>query len=138
MTQNAEELIKHNAAEAYMRTACGPCDEPYDRGHMLPEQDEQVCDARKCTFRVTDPFGLGRSRMYDEDMEQKAKKAFLEAKAREQQWFKNKAECCGTNLEEMQYFPINGQVQQEYGRYAIPSGGMMMTGGNRLSTGRMD
>lgn len=138
MTQNAEELIKRNAAEAYMRAACGPCDNNYERGHMLPETDQQTCDSRKCTFRVTDPFGLGRSRLYDEEMENEAKKAFLAAKQKEQEWFKQSAECCGTNLEELQYFPISGQVNQDYGRYAIPSGGVMMTGGNRLSTQNLD
>lgn len=133
MTQNAEELIRKNAAEAYMRAACGPCDEDYDRGHMLPETDQQVCDSRKCTFRVSDPFGLGRSRLYDEGVENQAKQAFLAAKAKEREWFKQSAECCGTNLEEMQYFPVSGQILGEYGRYAIPSGGSMMTGGDRLS-----
>ena len=91
MTQNAEDMIKRNAAEAYMRTACSPCDTSYARGHMLPETDEQVCDARKCTFRMTNPFGLGRGRLYDEDMENAAKKAFLAAKEKEQQWFKQSA-----------------------------------------------
>jgi hypothetical protein len=134
MTQNAETLIKQNAAEAYMRAACGPCDNDYNAGHMLPETDEQVCDSRKCTFRTTDPFGLGRSRMYDQNMDDSAKKAFLEAKKREQEWFRNSAECCGTNLEELQYYPIDGRVSQEYSRHAIPGGGTFMTGGSRLST----
>ena len=134
MTQNAEELIKRNAADAYMRAACGPCDTNYDKGHMLPETDQQVCDSRKCTFRVTDPMGLGRGRLYDEEMENAAKKAFLAAKQKEQDWFKSSAECCGTKLEDAQYFPISGQVDQEYGRYAIPSGGSFFTGGDRLKT----
>jgi hypothetical protein len=134
MTQNAEELIKKNASEAYMRAACGPCDEDYDRGHMMPEFDQQVCDSRKCTFRVTQPFGLGRSRLYTEEMENAAKKAFLEAKKKEQEWFKNSAECCGTSLEEAQYFPIGGNPMQEYGRFAVPSGASLMTGGDRLKT----
>ena len=136
MTQNADDLIRKNAAEAYMRAACGPCDDNYDRGHMLPETDQQVCDSRKCTFRVTDPFGLGRGRLYDEDMDNAAKKAFLEAKAKEQAWFKNSAECCGTNLEELKYFPVGGQVKQDYSRHAVPSGGAFMTGGDRLSVER--
>ncbi len=134
MTQNAEDLMKRNATEAYLRTACGPCDgNDFDVGVMLPEQDQQVCDARKCTFRVTQPFGLGRSRLYTDEMEDKAKQAFLEAKKKEQQWFAQKAECCGTSLEEAQYFPISGQVQQEYGRFAVPGGGTFMTGGGRVN-----
>lgn len=134
MTQNAEELIKRNAAEAYARAACGPCDNPYDRGHMLPEMDKQTCDARSCTFRTADPWGLGRGRMYSDDMEDEAKKSFLEAKKKEQEWFKGVSECCGTNLEEMQYFPVSGKVQQEYGRFAVPSGATLMTGGDRIKT----
>lgn len=110
MIQNANELIKRNAADAYMRTSCGPCDVPYDRGNMLPEMDQQVCDARKCTFRLTDPFGLGRSRLYDEEMNDQARASFIAAKEREQEWFrKNTA-------------PIGGE-QSQYGRYAIPGGG---------------
>lgn len=139
MTNNADQIIQHNAAEAYMRAACGPCDgSDFDRGVTLPELDQQECNSRTCTFRVTQPFGLGRQRLYDDEMDNIAKKAFLEAKKKEQEWFKNSAECCGTNLEELQYFPISGQVQQEYGRYAVPGGGAMMTGGSRLKTQGFD
>ena len=138
MTHNADEIIKKNAADAYMRAACGPCDDEYERGNMLPQTDEQVCDARKCTFRVTDPMGLGRGRLYDDDMESSAKAAFLEAKKKEQDWFKNKAECCGSKQEELQYFPIDGRVEQNYSRHAIPSGGVAMSGGGRLNTSQYD
>ena len=135
MTHNADDLIKKNAAEAYMRTACGPCDgSDYDKGIMLPETDQQVCDARSCTFRITQPNGIGRSRLYNDDTEDKAKKAFLEAKEKEKTWFKNSSVCCGTNLEELQYFPIDGQVLQQYGRLSVPSGGTMMSGNDRLKT----
>lgn len=65
-------------------------------------------------------------------MENAAKKAFLEAKKKEQEWFKGKSECCGTNLEEARYYPIGGQVQQEYSRRAVPGGGSFMSGGDRL------
>lgn len=139
MTHNAEDLIKRNAAEAYVRAACGPCDEKgYDKGHMLPEIDRQECNSRSCTFRVTDPFGLGRGRAYDDEMENAAKKAFLEAKKKEQEWFKQTTECCGSKLEELQYYPIDGLVAQEYSRNAIPGGGAFMTGGSRLKTQGFD
>ena len=129
MTQNAEELIKRNAAEAYLKAACGPCDDNYDRGHMLGENDQQVCNSRVCTFRTTDPFGLGRGRMYTDEMDGAAKKAFLEAKKKEQEWFKQKEGCCGANLDDMLYFPIDGKVQSDYGRYSVPSGASLMSGG---------
>lgn len=139
MTQNGEDIIKRNAAAAYMRAACGPCDgEDFDQGVMLPEMDQQVCDARKCTFRTTDPYGLGRSRLYTEDDDNKAKQAFLAAKKKEQEWFKSKSECCGTNLEEAQYFPIGGSIAQEYQRRAIPGGGAFYSGGDRLKTQGLD
>lgn len=129
MTQNAEELIKRNAAEAYMRSACGPCDEDYDRGHMLGETDQQVCNSRVCTFRTTDPFGLGRGRMYTDEMDNAAKAAFLEAKKKEQEWFKQKGQCCGANLDEMLYYPINGETKTDYDRLAVPSGANLMSAG---------
>ena len=139
MVQNGEELMKRNAAAAYMRMACGPCDgEDFDQGVMLPETDEQVCDARKCTFRTTNVLGLGRGRLYTEEDDNKAKQAFLAAKKKEQEWFKSKSECCGTKLEEAQYFPISGQISQEYQRRAIPGGGAFYTGGDRLKTQGMD
>ena len=132
---NADDLIKRNAAEAYARAACGPCDTPYERGHMLDEVEQQTCDARSCTFRVTDPMGLGRGR-YNENMESQAKAAFLQAKTKESEWFAQNSQCCGTKLENLEYFPIGGgsQIQQEYGRYAVPSGATLMTGGSRLNT----
>lgn len=133
MINNGEQLIKRNAAEAYLRAACGPCDgKDFDQGIMLPETDQQQCDSRKCTFRVLDPNGLGRNRLYNDDMEDAAKKAFLEAKKKEQEWFKQSAECCGTKLEELQYYPIDGKVMNEYGRYAVPSGGAFFAGNDRL------
>ena len=34
----------------------------------------------------------------------------------------------------MQYYPIDGRVAQDYGRFAVPGGGTFMMGGDRLST----
>jgi len=37
-------------------------------------------------------------------------------------------------MEEARHFPVSGQVQQEYGRFTIPSGGAMMSGSGRLQS----
>lgn len=133
LTHNAEDLMADNAKAFYMTMACGPCKEPYEVGTMLPEQTTQQCDSRTCTFRTTDPYGLGFARKYyDNDDEKKAKAAFIAAKEKEQAYFKNSSECCGSAAEDMEYYPIGGQVKSAYDRLAVPSGATMMSGGDRL------
>lgn len=135
LTQNAEDIIKSNAQMAYMKARCGPCvDSPsWDDGTMLRQFDSQKCDSRTCTFRINDPWGLGRERAYfDGDADKEFRKEFIAAKEKENEFFKQSAECCGTKEDDLYYYPIDGGVEANLGRYAVPSGGVLMRGGDRL------
>jgi hypothetical protein len=134
LTANADELIKMNAHNAYMMNRCGPCVEPYDQGTMVPDFEKQSCDSRTCSFSVNDPYGLGLGRkFYTEDQEQVFRKRFIEEKEKETTFFKQSAQCCGTVKDDVQYWPIDGVVNNEYNRNAVPSGGDPMSGGDLLS-----
>ncbi len=127
LTQHAEELMKRNAAMAYQQNRCGPCEEPFDIGTMLPERVQQVCDANTCSFNVTDPYGLGLGRQYimsEEDQAFKAK--FLAEKEKEQQYFQSRT-VVPHNLDP-QFYPIDGVVSTSYDRFAVPSQGTPLSG----------
>lgn len=137
LTHNAEDLIKRNAFKAYLKAACGPCvqNPSWDDGTMLPEFESQQCNSRTCSFRPKDPWGLGRERKYfDDDMEKEMKKEFIALKEKENEFFKQTAQCCTSVSDDMAYFPIDGGVQQNYSRFAVPSGGALMRGGDHLKT----
>lgn len=122
-TQNAENIMKENAVQAYMMNRCGPCVEPYDIATMLPEFEKQICNARTCSFAANDVYGLGLGRSYyDDNQEMIFKKKFLEEKTKEQQFFKQNGNCCGAV--DAAYYPITGVVSKgDYGRASVPSGG---------------
>jgi len=127
LIQNAEDLMKKNAAYAYEQNRCGPCEEPFDIGTMLPERVQQVCDAKSCTFDVQDPYGLGLGRKYvmtEEEASFKAK--FLEEKQKEQKYFESE-KVSPHNLDG-QFFPIDGMTQDAYDRYAVPGAGVPLHG----------
>lgn len=134
LIQNADDIMKKNALDSYMRAQCGPCVEPYDQGTMAPEIEKQVCNERTCSFGVNDPYGIGLGRQYyTPDIELEFKKKFLEEKQKEQDYFKSTAECCGTVTDNLQYFPLDGMVKNEYARPAMPGGGAPMTGSDLLA-----
>lgn len=133
LTTNAEEIIKSNARGAYLMNRCGPCVEPYDQGTMVPEFEKQTCNSRTCSFGVNDAFGLGLGRnFFTEEQDQSIRKRFLEEKEKETAFFKQTSQCCGTTKDDLQYYPIDGLVDKEYGRFAVPGGASPMTGGDRL------
>jgi len=137
LTHNAETIIQDNALNAYMKARCGPCvDDPsWDDGTMMREFEEQKCDARTCTFRANDPWGLGRGRRYyDDNFDKEVRKEFITQKEKENEYFKRSAECCQTKEDELYYYPIDGGVQKNYPRNAVPSGASLLRGGDRLMT----
>lgn len=127
LTQNAEDIMKKNAAQAYMTNRCGPCEEPFDVGTMLPENIKQVCNETTCSFNVSNPYGLGLGRefvMSDEDKQFRAQ--FLAEKEKEQQMFKSQS-VAPRDIDPM-YFPIDGLTTTSYDRYAVPSGAVPLKG----------
>lgn len=135
LIHNANDIISKNAANAYINNRCGPCMNPYDKNTQLDELSKQVCNARTCTFKGNDPYGLGLGRQFYSDQDQeKLDQAYNEENKKYNAMFNKTAECCGTSKEDLYYYPINGEVKNDYDRYAIPGGGKLMTGGNLLSS----
>ncbi len=95
MISQAEELMKENAADAYMSARCGPCYENPDwfTGTMLPELNTQTCDARTCQFAPNNKSGLGLRREYwNPKMESEYQQRFIAEKEKEQAFFKGELE----------------------------------------------
>lgn len=133
LTRNAEAIMKKNAFEAYQINRCGPCQEPYDVGTMLPEKTKQVCNTRTCTFKDEEDLGIGMGRYYsDPAIEDTYRKEFIKAKVAENDYFKSNANCCTTNVDDSYYYPIDGDVKTTYDRYSIPGGGVPLSGGDSL------
>ena len=134
LIHNGADFIEKNATEAYMRGRCLTCVNPYETGTMLPELEKMVCNSRTCTFKGNDGFGLGLGRQFNTDEQSEVfQKQFSEERTKERDFFKNKAECCGLAKDDLEYYPVNGVVNSEYERYAVPSGGSLMFGGGRLA-----
>lgn len=134
LTHNADQIMKDNTLKAYLKAGCGPCvDNPsWDDGTMLRELDSQQCNSRTCSFRVNDPWGLGRQRKYyDDDQDQAVRQEFVKQKERENAMFKQTAQCCGTVTDDLMYYPIGGGTQTSYMRSTVPSGASSMSGGGR-------
>lgn len=133
LTHNASDLMKKNAFEAYTTNRCGPCAEPYDVGTMLPEYNKQQCNSRTCSMSVNDPWGLGLGRQYyDKNEEQAFRAEFIKAKEKENEYFKANANCCTTAEDDLYYYPIDGEVKNNYERYSMPGGGVALSGGDYL------
>lgn len=133
LTRNAGDIMKKNAFDAYSTNKCGPCMEPYDEGTMMPERQKQECNSRTCTFDIDNPSGLGLGRQfYDRKMEEQFRKEFIAEKEKENQYFKNTANCCTSPAEDMMYYPIDGMVKNNYERYSTPGGGVPLSGGDIL------
>ena len=133
LTNNAEDLIKKNAQNAYLGNRCGPCVEPYDQGTMVPEFEKQICNSRTCSFGVNDPYGLGLARQYyTQEVDESLKKRFINEKEKETKFFKENSQCCGSLKDQIQYYPIDGVTDKDFPRYTVPSGAMPLSGGDLL------
>jgi hypothetical protein len=121
LIHNADELIKQNAQNAYIKMSC-QCVEPFDIGTMLPELQKQTCTDRICTFDVNDKYGLGLGRVYyTPDQEQEFRGKFVQEKEKEQAYFKEQN--FGGTANDKNYWPIDGTPVTHYDRYSSPSGG---------------
>lgn len=106
---NAVDMMKKNAAEAYVNARCSPCYEnpDWNTGTMLNEQYIQVCDKNSCQFILKDKNGLGLGRQYwDSGVESSSayKKKFLALKEQEQDYFKGHLE--GVSDFSSDYMPV--------------------------------
>lgn len=107
---NAVDLMKNNAADAYVKARCSPCYEnpDWNTGTMLNEQYIQVCNKNGCQFVLKDKNGLGLGRQYwDSGVEQQSdyKNKFLSLKKQEQDWFKGHLQ--GVSDLSSDYMPVS-------------------------------
>lgn len=127
LIHNGADIIKENAAKSYLEHRAKVCYNDYDKGTMLPELKKIECNARTCTFRGNDPYGLGVGRDFSTDeTDKKYRMKFLEEKEKENNFFRETGQCCGVDESEKFYYPIGGDVDTEYTRYAIPNGGQLL------------
>lgn len=103
---NAESIMQERRDTAYEANKCGPCVAPFNQGTMLPEQSMVTCDKSTCSFKVTDPTGLGMGRQYGNGVMSASERAFLATREEE-------GVCCDP------FEPVYTDVG---GRTAVPSG----------------
>jgi hypothetical protein len=106
LIENAKDIMKKNAGDAYILARCGPCYEnpDWNSGTMLPELNTQTCNERTCTFAPNNNSGLGLGRQYwNPKMESAYQTKFLEEKEKEQSFFKEGASINPFNAEFMPY-----------------------------------
>jgi hypothetical protein len=114
LIHNADKVMDATRYDTYKRNHCSPC--LSDPGTMLPEQNIQVCDGRKCAFPVNDPNGLGVGRKYSEGSEGAPTPAQLGDKN------------CSAAYNDLLFYPIDGQLKTDFKRMSVPSGGWPMRG----------
>lgn len=132
LLRNADELIGGMRRTAYMAARCGPCEEPYHQGTMLPELEQDVCDTRTCSRRTLDGTGQGLGRWYSEQSAHN--QGFAEFKAREQAELRSSANCCGTKQDYENYYPPGDIVGgAELNRFASIGGGTPLSGGDLIA-----
>jgi len=80
---NAQSIMQQQREVVYDRNKCGPCVSPFNQGTMLPEQALVQCNASTCTFKVTNPSGLGLGRQYGSDVMTERERAFIQTREEE-------------------------------------------------------
>lgn len=111
LIHHADKIMDQTRFETFSRNHCSPCLQ--DPGTMLPEQHVQVCDGRKCSFPVNDPNGLGVGRKYSDEPQAK---------------YVSGDQKCSASYQDMLFYPIDGQIKQDFKRMSMPSGGWPMRG----------
>ena len=135
LVHNADNIMRQNKIAVYQENLCGPCMDPYDIGTMLPEQTIVECNANTCKTFTNDPNGLGVGRQYvtsDNKQAMDHRTGFLQGKQKEQEWMKQKLNCCTSGIDDLQYFPYDNVVDADFGRATLPSGAKPMSGGDKL------
>lgn len=130
MIEKGEKLIEMNRESAFQRNMCGPCvsNPTVDVGTMLPEQTVVTCNKSACSVGLNDAAGLGLGRQYYTEGKKKDKDG-MSFDARRQ---KNEPEsCCARRSDDLQYYPFDGKVMDDYGRVAVPGGGKPLRGTSR-------
>ena len=125
LTDNADNLMNINRAYACQKNCSGPCVKPYEQGTMLPEQSQVTCNSTSCDVQVTDTNGLGQGRNYGQP-EFKKCKGWPDSLPIDQPY-----NCCSDNKGLFNYYDdVDTKAQGDFSRYTVPSGGVVMSGGD--------
>ena len=131
LTNNANNLMNLNRAYACQKNCCGPCKKPYEQGTMLPEQSEVTCNSNVCDVSVTNINGLGQGRNYGNGGNKNDKgckhcEGWPNSLPVDQPY-----NCCSDSKELFNYYDdVDTKAQGDLNRYTIPSGGVVMSGGD--------
>ncbi len=121
LTHNAEKLMEMNRANSCQKNCCGPCQKPYEQGTMLPEESTVTCNSTDCQVSKNDPKGLGQGRNYGNSGNC--------ANWPEELPTGTSSNCCTPSDDNFRYHPVDPKMSSQ-GRYASPSGGEALTGGD--------
>lgn len=132
LIHNGEKLMELNREEAFQKNMCGPCS--IDPSTMLPEQTKIACNANSCKVELNDTRGLGQGRKYqtqnnkpDVKREKISNSSFEEKKQAH-----IPKSCCTSSLDDANYYPLDGKIEDDYGRLSIPSGGIPLRASDRI------
>jgi hypothetical protein len=123
LIHHAEKLMHADRVAAHDVARCGPCVTPWKQGTMLPEREQQVCNARTCSMSVTNAQGLGLGRQYgyDEDYAQQEALFVARKEAEQARLFTSRSApvpATAVGGEDVYPYPA-------FGRLAIPGGGVV-------------
>ncbi len=125
LTENANKLMSLNRAYACQKNCCGPCMKPYGQGTILPEESQVCCNRHTCQVIGKDRNGLGQGRRYT-SQEESTCEEWPEKLPYDQPY-----NCCSKNKDLFNYYEdVNTKAQGDFGRYTVPSGGVVMSGGD--------
>ena len=122
LTHNADKLMEMNRKDNCEKNCCGPCQQPYDQGTMLPEQEKVSCNRNTCNVTAGAKNGLGQGRSYTNQP--------LHCP----QWPETLPHGQGQNKctpanDAFQYYPVDRKMAKTP-RAAVPGGGVQLTGGD--------
>jgi hypothetical protein len=139
LTKNADAVLYQARKKTYDRVVCGPCEEPYNIGTMMPESALEVCNTRNCARKVLDDgssVGIGLGRWYGEATPYRSSQTIQSQDPQENHlWETSKlktqgANCCANNPDDYTaYFP-EMNITPGINRNATPYGGVPLSGGD--------
>ena len=123
LVHNATKYMDLNRKQACDKNCCGPCQEPYETGTMLPEQSVMSCDGKTCNVKRSVPTGLGLGRNYNNQQ--------LHC----QDWpdslpVNTQMNNCAPASANFNYLPDSKAQGEDLGRLTVPAGAVAYNGGD--------
>lgn len=124
LIHNGEKIMELNREEAFQKNLCGPCS--INPSTMLPEQTKIACNANTCKVSLNDTRGFGQGRTYH--TQSKPQKSSFD----ERRQAKIPKSCCTSHLDDANFFPLDGTIEDDYGRLSVPGGGKPLHASDRI------